>query len=186
MRGNQSEHRYGQKKRTVCFFGSRSSQSVAIHFYSRLSRLERCLLVPVTSLFTPYRLAAHTHDVVRLWPLDPTMLYLYDGLHGFCLVCGRRCSSRHSRFYYPVSSGGLTAGVSCEEHREIGYGFGSLSCRVGTGNPLGSPAGSDWVQFIRMDLNTRKIIPTLKTLWTILVMKVRRIFYHDKAVMFFV
>ena len=38
---------------------------------------------------------------------------------------------------------------------------------------------------MRMDLNTRKIIPTLKTLWMILVMKVRRIFYHDKAVMFF-
>ena len=81
-----------QKKRTVCvcFFDSRSSQSVAIHFSSHLSRLERCLLVPVTSLFAPYRLAAHTHDVVRLWPLDPSMLYLYDGLHGFCLVCGRR------------------------------------------------------------------------------------------------
>ena len=37
---------------------------------------------------------------------------------------------------------------------------------------------------MRMDLNTRKIIPTLKTLWMILVMKVRRIFYYDKAVMF--
>ena len=53
MRGNQSVLLV--KERTVCFFGSRSS--IAIHI-SNLSRLEHCLLVSVTSLVTPYHLAA--------------------------------------------------------------------------------------------------------------------------------
>ena len=83
------------KKRTVCFFGSQSS--IAIHFSSHLFWLERCLMVPVTSLFTPYCLAAYTHDVIRLWLLD-----LFDHLYSFGLVCGWRCSFRHSRFYPPV------------------------------------------------------------------------------------
>ena len=98
--------------------------------------------MPVTSLFTWYILATYTHDAVRLW-----LLNLFNHLYSFGLVCGRQCSSRHSRFYYPVPSSGLTAGVSCEEYREIRDSFRSLSCRVGTGNLLSSHAGPDRVQF---------------------------------------
>ena len=98
--------------------------------------------MPVTSFFTWYSLAAYTNDVVRLWLLD-----LFNRLYSFGLDSGRWCSSRHSRFYYPVSSSGLTAGVSCEKYREIGDGFRSLSCRFGTRDLLGSPRCSDWVQF---------------------------------------
>ena len=82
-------------------------------------------MVPVTSLFTSYCLAAYTHDVVRLWLLD-----LFDHLYSFGLVCGWRCSFRHSRFYYPVSSSGLTARVSCEEHHEIRDGLGHFPARL--------------------------------------------------------
>ena len=124
--------------------------SVWLQFF--LSCLEHCLLVPVTSLFTLYRLAAYTRNVISFWPLN-----LYESLYSFCLVCGRWCFSCHSHFYYPDPSGGLTAWVSCEEHRKIkdGFSIGSpfsrfsihTSCHPGTGNPLGSSAGSGWVQF---------------------------------------